>query len=274
MLALDWMIEQDPMQLCPQDKYLIQRYVMAVFYFSTRGDRWTQCSAPPPPVEGVVNPAIAEANANALCSIQVAGYESSSNAWLTSESECSWGGLGCNEDKFIVRIEMEQNGVAGTLPYELSRLQNLRNLVLEEGILTGTIPTQLGELQLLEQIDLNFNLIGGPIPEELYSLTNLRQMDLNDNELTGTISTAIGQLLQMSFFQIENNLISGTVPLEIGVLNQLEVATMDNNMLSGTMPCDFMNATGKIQVLTLDCLGAPNRPSPPLVICECCTQCF
>ena len=28
------------------------------------------------------------------------------------------------------------------------------------------------------------------------------------------------------------------------------------------------------RVLTSDCLGAPNRPSPPLVICECCTTCF
>jgi hypothetical protein len=66
---------------------------------------------------------------------------------------------------------MEQNGVAGTLPYELGRLQNLRRLILEEGILTGTIPTELGEVRTLQQIDLNFNLLQGPIPEQLYQLT-------------------------------------------------------------------------------------------------------
>ena len=53
-----------------------------------------------------------------------------------------------------------------------------------------------------------------------------------------------------------------------------EVATMDNNQLSGTMPCASIADLSFLQVLTADCLGAPNRPSPPLVICECCTQCF
>jgi len=269
MLALNWMIDEDPMQLCPQDKFLVQRYVMSVFYFSTRGDRWTECSAPPPLSE-VGDPEQAQADANAQCSLQVAGFESSSNAWLTGGSECGWGGLGCNEDNFIARIEMEQNGVAGTLPFELNRLQTLQNLILEEGILTGTIPSELSEIRSLEQIDLNFNLLQGTIPEELYALSNLRQMDLNDNELTGTISSSISSLSKMSFFQIENNFFTGTVPDSISALKALEVATMDNNQLSGTMPCDFTN----IKVLTADCLGAPNRPSPPLVICECCTQCF
>jgi len=208
------------MQLCPQDKHLIQRYVMAVFYFSTRGDRWTQCSAPPPLVDSV-DPAGAEADANNLCTIMVSGFESGSDAWLTSGNECGWGGIGCNEDGFVVRIEMEQNGVGGTIAHELSRLQNLRNLVLEEGILTGTIPTELGEIRSLEQIDLNFNLLQGSIPEELYDLSNLRQLDLNDNELTGTISTSIMELAKMSFFQIENNFFTGTIPTQMGALLDL-----------------------------------------------------
>jgi hypothetical protein len=46
----------------------------------------------------------------------------------------------------------EQNGVAGTLPFELSRLQNLQSLLLEEGILTGTIPTELGDVGTLEYV--------------------------------------------------------------------------------------------------------------------------
>ncbi|VEU35164.1 unnamed protein product [Pseudo-nitzschia multistriata] len=275
MLALKWMIDGDPMQLCPQDKHLIQRYVMAVFYFSTRGDRWIQCSAPPPEAANdAESEAEDEQNANALCTIEVDGVDSNSHAWLTSGTECGWGGVGCNEEGFVVRIEMEQNGVGGTLAHELSRLQNLRNLVLEEGILTGTIPTELGEIRSLEQIDLNFNLLQGPIPEELYMLSNLRQLDLNDNELTGSISTSISDLGKLSFFQIENNLFSGTVPTQMGELLALEVATMDNNRLSGTVPCGAMEPLPELQVLTVDCLGAPNRPSPPLVVCECCTQCF
>ena len=275
-LALDWMVNTDPMQVCPQDQNLIQRYVMAVFYFSTRGNRWTECSSPPLTTDFNSPEALAaEAAANAACTLQVAGVNASSNAWLTGGSECEWGGLGCDADNFVTRIEFEQNGIAGTLPYELERLQSLTNLILEEGILTGTIPSRLGQIRSLEQIDLNFNLLQGPIPEELYGLSNLRVMDLNDNELTGTISSSISDLTQMSFFQIENNGFTGTVPTTFGQLTSLEVATLDNNQLSGTMPCaEFAQTFSFPRVLTSDCLGAPNRPSPPLVICECCTTCF
>jgi len=261
------------LHLCPQDAQLIQRYVVAVFYFSTRGDRWVQCSAPTTSTSAAESEAALQA-ANTMCMLDVVGYDSGTNAWLTPDTECSWGGVGCNEKNEVVQIEMEQNGVAGTLPHELSRLQHLRNLVLEEGILTGTIPTELGKIQTLEQIDFNFNLLQGSIPEELYSLGNLRQLDLNDNELTGAISTRVGELSQLTFFQLENNLFTGMVPTQMGALTSLEVATMDNNMLSGTMPCTFLEMLPTLQVLTADCLGAPNRPSPPLIVCDCCTQCF
>lgn len=256
---------------------------MVVFYYSTRGDRWTECAAPAvalaPPQSATTTATLLSSlaaiqDANARCTLVVPGDNSGSNAWLTPGDECLWGGLGCNDDNAIVRIEMEQNGVAGTLPFELSRLQNLQYLVLEEGILTGTLPKELGKIGTLEQIDLNFNLLQGPIPDELYQLENLRQLDLNDNEFTGTISPSIGNLSLMTFFQIENNAFTGTIPTQMGNLTSLEVATMDNNRLSGTMPCTVLASIPTLQVLTSDCLGAPNRPSPPLVVCDCCTQCF
>ena len=107
--ALEWIINDDPMQLCPQDPHLIQRYVLAVFYFSTRGDRWIQCSAPD--IEDYSEDEIQEAND--MCTIEVessssgtGSVESGSNAWLTPETECSWGGLACNENNDVVRIEM------------------------------------------------------------------------------------------------------------------------------------------------------------------------
>lgn len=43
--ALNWITNEDEAQLCPNDDNLIQRYIMAVFYYSTDGDRWAECSA-------------------------------------------------------------------------------------------------------------------------------------------------------------------------------------------------------------------------------------
>ncbi len=70
---------------------------MSVLYYSTGGDQWTECSAPQLLDEDI---------ANSLCSLLVTGFESNSNAWLTSGSECGWGGLVCNADGFMTRIDM------------------------------------------------------------------------------------------------------------------------------------------------------------------------
>lgn len=71
---------------------------MAVFYHSTRGDRWTECSAP-----ADLEDQDAIDAANEACTV-VAG-EGSSDAWLTPGSECSWGGLECDGTNSIIRID-------------------------------------------------------------------------------------------------------------------------------------------------------------------------
>jgi hypothetical protein len=91
-LAMDWIINLDTARLCPQDPNLIQRYVTAVFYYSTRGDRWETCKAP---ID--VSDPVAIAIGNADCP--------NGDAWLTPSSECDWGGLRCDGGDFITRID-------------------------------------------------------------------------------------------------------------------------------------------------------------------------
>lgn len=75
---------------------------MAVFYFSVRGNRWLQCSAP----EDFDSPeSIPLANEN--CNIEnIPG--SGSDAWLTPGNVCSWGGVVCDplEDGPVIVIDM------------------------------------------------------------------------------------------------------------------------------------------------------------------------
>ena len=100
-LAAEWLINKDTHYMCPQDPKLIQRYVMAVFYFSTRGNRWTQCSAP----SNMGNQTAIDI-ANNACSINVAA--GGSNAWLTPGSACGWGGLACDSNGSIARIDFRK----------------------------------------------------------------------------------------------------------------------------------------------------------------------
>lgn len=87
--AFQWIVNEDTRYLCPDNPSLIQRYSLAVFYYSTSGDRWIECTAP---TDFSSEEAIAIADDN--CNIEpVPG--SGSEAWLTPSDECQWGGVVC-----------------------------------------------------------------------------------------------------------------------------------------------------------------------------------
>jgi hypothetical protein len=88
--AISWLLTQDTRYLCHDDEYLIQRYILAVFYFSTRGIRWIECTAP---LDFDSQEEIDASNEN--CFIEPFPG-SGSDAWLTPSSECLWGGVVCN----------------------------------------------------------------------------------------------------------------------------------------------------------------------------------
>jgi len=266
-LASNWIINQDSAYICPQDPTMVQRYSLAVFYYATEGDDWRECSAP-----SDFSDADSIAEANADCTVEVSEGDGGTDAWLTPSSECQWGGTRCDGD-FIEKIEFEDNEVAGSLPTETSRLNQLKYLVLEEGFLSGTIPPEIGDLARLEVIDLNFNILRGPIPTNFYRLNRLQQLDLNDNELTGSINTNIGRLQSMTFFQVENNQMTGDIPSEMGKLALLEVATLNNNDFMGTMPQELCDVS-TLDVLTADCMGPSSSPGYVECDSDCCTQCF
>jgi hypothetical protein len=102
-LALDWITNKDGLYLCPDnEEALIQRYVAAVFYFSTGGGSWNQCNAP----DDLDDPAEV-GRANDECSVLTSTFPdltSGSNAWLTATSECEWGGLACLPDGSVAEL--------------------------------------------------------------------------------------------------------------------------------------------------------------------------
>ena len=94
--ALDWLLHDDPMQLPPDAKNLMQRYVLAVFYFQTtvRGP-WRSCN---PPVIG--------SNETHECGFHLLKWSwpelvfdtVPSNRWLGKTHECEWAGITCVDD--------------------------------------------------------------------------------------------------------------------------------------------------------------------------------
>lgn len=69
-----WAIEEDPLSLELEDPRLLNRYVLATFYFSTNGDEWLQCG-----------------RESTLCD--------DSGEWLSDSSECYWFGISCVDEE-------------------------------------------------------------------------------------------------------------------------------------------------------------------------------
>lgn len=246
--AADWLIGEDERVVCPGDEKLIQRYVMALFYYSTEGASWTLC-----------------AQGDGSCQQPNVPY-------LSGNHECEWFGSGCDDDLCMTDIIFEANNVAGSLPFELEQLEGLEVISLEQGALQRTIPSNLGTLGSLRILDLDFNAVTGTIPEEIYGLTSLQQLDLNSNRLTGTISDSVGTLSKLQLLQLYENLMTGTIPETLGQLEALVIGEFYNNTFTGAMPdsvCDNRTPNGLLNGLTSDCFPNPQ----PQISCDCCTGC-
>lgn len=98
--ALAWLIEDDDRLLCPPDD-LIQRWALAVMYFSTAGDGWDQCSDVGIDLCGSQDPFLTK------------------RRFLSSFNECQWAGISCNVNSKVTEIEFEENNLIGTIPTEM-----------------------------------------------------------------------------------------------------------------------------------------------------------
>lgn len=99
--AFEW-VANDPDYMNLSVQRIVQRWAMAVFYFSTNGESWDE---------------------NATIQAE--------NAWLSDSHECHWYAASdeenkCNDDEEIIEIHLSNTGLAGTIPPEIFLLESLR----------------------------------------------------------------------------------------------------------------------------------------------------
>lgn len=117
-VAAEYIVDVDGSGLCPGDDGLVQRYALAVLYFSTNGDNWAECF-----------------DGDDQCE--------DGDSFLSEGSVCDWAGISCNGRDEVTRIELFDNGLSGTVPAELAVLPSLRNVQLQENSIGGTVPSAL-----------------------------------------------------------------------------------------------------------------------------------
>lgn len=96
-----------------------------------------------------------------------ANWQSNDNWLIGDPCQNSWYGVTCRkleeweaeEDGgfTIVRLELDRNSLAGSIPESLGNLTNLEELYLDSNKLTGLIPESLGYLEFLWSINLGWN---------------------------------------------------------------------------------------------------------------------
>jgi hypothetical protein len=111
-LAMEWLIHNDTFVSCLDEEStstIVQRYVLAVLYFSTSGGNWSDCSA-------------SETLTEETCGLEVSIFYSEyapnggTKAWLSPVSECEWGGVICNQDTQVDQIEIGKPPISWTNP--------------------------------------------------------------------------------------------------------------------------------------------------------------
>ena len=177
--ALCWIMTQDLMfhdyDVC--DGKLLQRYIMAFFYYSFQ---------------------------------RSFGFDA-----LRPVHTCEWHGVRCDpDDKFIEHIDFSSNGLEGTFVTEIGLLTRLKTLVLSHNSLGGTIdPITFEFLPNLEVFNISSNTFRGTLPKTLVQLPQIEEIIFSNNlivgELPGDIeySKSISELF-LNIFVVECSLFS------------------------------------------------------------------
>jgi len=190
------------------DEHIIQRFVLATLYYSTRGDEW-------------------KANTD----------------WLrTRVDECEWLGLVCEDDapfgqdfRHVTGIFLDDLGLQGSIPQEIILLTDLQTLQFMNNTVSGTIPDNIGLLSQLEFFLADDNELGGTLPTAIGLLSLLQRFAVNDNLLGGTIPNIFDRLTSLERLELSGNSFDGTLPSSWRSLSQLSILTFANNRLSGSL---------------------------------------
>lgn len=224
--AAIWMADHDALQYTVPtapagDDYIsfVQRYVLAVLYFSTGGHQWKN-----------------------------------QNFFLDKEHECAWFtrdeltdgevialGVSCNTNLEVSELLMPRNGMTGNLPTELAHLTKLHFVDLNRNSLTGpAIPDTLERLTDMQFFDVRYNQLTGYIPLWLGTeWSQITELALADNAMGGLLPDSMNLLHNLKSLALANNDFDGTLAPILN-LNSLEFLYLEKNRFSAVVDDQFM----------------------------------
>ncbi|XP_073283135.1 leucine-rich repeat protein 2-like isoform X2 [Primulina huaijiensis] len=150
----------------------------------------------------------------------------------TLVNPCTWFHVTCDSNSHVIRLDLGNSNISGSLGSELGELKHLQYLELYKNNIGGQIPDELGNLEKLISLDLYGNKFEGKIPKSLSKLKSLRFLRVNDNKLTGSIPRELTNLSKLKLFDVSNNDLCGTIPVD-GPFGNFPMESFENNRLNG-----------------------------------------
>ena len=160
---------------------------------------------------------------------------------------CDHPGVFCDNEGFVLSIDLRESGLNGTIPSEIGDFVRLRALRLNDNDLFGELPTSLLEMASLRYLNLGHNMIEGAFPD-VTGLTSLRRLILDRNAFSGTLPNSICELTNLEALDLSAcTKLHGTLPSCLGRLNALNVLRITDMGLTGSIPtelCDGREMNG------------------------------
>jgi len=222
--AFEWVSSQ---KLKVSNYRIIQRFVLATFYYSTYGESWD------------------------------IDYKGDDDMWLSHWNECRWRGVRCLDYRThkiveaVTLINMSGYGVSGKIPSEIGELPFLEILHLNDNALTGFIPQSLVTLTNLRELSLQHNQLSGRIPSYFGNMRRLENVNLSFNEFIGEIPSGLSRWESVIKIDMSHNKLAGPFPKELKGLKNLEILALSDNHLTGELP-DWFGDFNSLKVLSLE----------------------
>lgn len=190
--------------------------------------------------------------------------------WPINASECTWFGIVCEKDVYVVyhdnvdanrtstahvggthnvvtHIQINGTGsYVGEIPADIGLLRFLRYFAITgtlnftdyqyDHCLFSTLPESIGRWTALTHFDVYNNALFYNIPDSIAKWTNLQHFDISFNSFTGHLPGGIAQWTALTYFDATAGIFSGTLPKGIDQWTALQHFTISDNAFDGKIP--------------------------------------
>lgn len=124
------------------------------------------------------------------------------SGWLTGPVN-EWYGVTTDGTR-VTDLQLQSNGLLGTLPPSIGSLTALNTLYLFGNQLSGSLPAEIGNLTNLTVLSIHTNQFSGVVPSEINSLANLTVLSLRNNRFEGAFPS-ISSLIYLATLRLDGN---------------------------------------------------------------------